>query len=264
MDNRQERVVQMWQQGMSGPKIASELGVSSGVVYGLLSSAGISPLRERRNYREAGTNRRFSDETEREIVDRYRAGESMSALGKHYGCHLQTVANVLRRRGSEPRLPGGPARKATREEAEAIFRRWQDGESQHKIGASLGMTQLQVSRLLAAHGFSKELRIAKRERHGMWKGGRTQTGGYSMVRVPANDPLASMRNTTGYVMEHRLVMARHLGRPLRPGETVHHVNGNRQDNRIENLQLRTGKHGKGIVLCCADCGSTNIVERKLD
>lgn len=61
--------------------------------------------------------------------------------------------------------------------------------------------------------------------------GRRWAEGYIQVKRP-NHPHAYLN---GWIMEHRVVMEDHIGRLLRRDEQVHHINGDRADNRIENL-----------------------------
>lgn len=98
----------------------------------------------------------------------------------------------------------------------------------------------------------------------MFKGRISYADGYVACYVPADHEFASMRYTGGYVLEHRLVMAEALGRALRSDETVHHINGVRDDNRLENLQLRSGRHGRGMAARCQACGSTDIEFTKIE
>lgn len=95
-----------------------------------------------------------------------------------------------------------------------------------------------------------------------WKNGNyISPNGYLLVRCVGH-PMAKHRGH--YVLKHRLVMEKHLGRYLKKKEVVHHKNGNKMDNRLRNLELMTqSQHMKHhceerrktrIVIPCDICG----------
>lgn len=100
---------------------------------------------------------------------------------------------------------------------------------------------------------------AKRSRTNsyLWKGGRITTSrGYTMIYLPSDDFYYPMAGKSGYVMEHRLVMAKSLGRCLASWEKIHHKGirytgiENKSDNLIDNLKMTTAgshiiEHNKG-------------------
>lgn len=70
-----------------------------------------------------------------------------------------------------------------------------------------------------------------------WKGGRYNHKGYIMITLDRKSPFYPMVNQSGTILEHRLVMAKHLNRCLLKTEQVHHIDGNPSNNSVENLEL---------------------------
>lgn len=192
------------------------------------------------------------------IVSRYAAGRSLNQIGAEMNLSIGSVAKHLRKAGVQINPKGARTREYPPETVAEVYELWRGGMSQAELGERLGISQTHISRLLARDGYVKSDLVARGERHGNWKGGAKSASGYRFVRIERNDPMYEMAQLSGYVAEHRLVAARFLGRPLRESETVHHINGDPLDNRLENLQVRQGKHGKGVAYRCRDCGSHNV------
>lgn len=81
----------------------------------------------------------------------------------------------------------------------------------------------------------KHCNHAKAEKHHRWNTEKlVDSKGYVLIRVGIDHPLA---DPNGYCPEHKLVMCSAMMRDLQGGEVIHHKNGDKTDNRIENLEL---------------------------
>jgi transposase-like protein len=207
----------------------------------------------------AGESRRsFRPEQDHTLAILYRNGATSTQLAKQYGVDKSAVLQALRREGVELRNGGRPAAKITKRMIAQIVAMYDSGMSRGVIARKHCVHGHAIDRVLRSAGRSLEIRKG-RENHPSWKGGiYDDKSGYRRVLLAPDDPYYGMCASNGYVMEHRVVMARALGRALEDHESVHHIDGNRQNNVLANLELRQGKHGSGVRFICRDCGSHNV------
>lgn len=256
----EQEIVRLYQEaGRTAPEIADQFEIGSTTVYRALERNGIERSQERYWKRV----RALREDQESQVIQMYEDGHALESIAERFDCGSHAIAKIMRRHGVKVRSVGGQNKVIPDDESEQIIRLYRSGMSQTKVGEIVGLSQPVVGRVLKNNGIKPHRKVAKGKRHGNWKGGRNIVGGYIQLRIKEDHPYYAMTQKNGYVLEHRLVMAEHLGRSLKRHETVHHINGDKQDNRIENLQLRKGKHGKGLVYRCADCGSYHVIEEKL-
>jgi Mor family transcriptional regulator len=252
---------------LSAVAIERQTGISASAVYHILYEEGISPKTLRDSGERTGTQggtHRFPPAIEQQIIAEYKAGGSYHGLAEKYACSVPLIRRILNRHGETPRRRGNMGKKIEPELSAQIVTDWHRGMSQTALGVKYGMHQATISNMLRHFDVEPEQRHLFGEDHGGWKGGRIVVQGYACIHLsPPHPYFKTMARMNGYVAEHRLVMAEALGRPLEDHESVHHLDGNKLNNVLSNLQLRQGQHGAGVVYHCADCGSFNVVAQAL-
>lgn len=252
-------IIELYREMKDGNAVARRLKISNVTVYQCLRANQI----ERTGLQEYRHRvRKFDAAQSQEIIDAYNSGRSALSLSKEHRCSTWAILNILTTAGIAIRRTQAQT-KLTPVEQEEIKALYLSGLTMKETGEKTGRMEATVLRTLRLK-FPEIIRPKTGPGSPHWRGGRSlHHSGYYYIRLELSDPMYGMADKNGCVAEHRLVLARKIGRPLLKTETVHHINGDRNDNRLENLELRQGKHGKHVVMCCLDCGSKNIGHAKL-
>lgn len=120
--------------------------------------------------------------------------------------------------------------------ARTILELAKDGQTSAQIAAATGKTPKAIQKFFRRYDFPNlhNIEPRRRDEQPMWKGGVKIVKGYAYERRP-DHPHGSKHGS--YVAVHRLVMEAKIGRYLRPGEVVDHIDGDRLNNDPSNLRL---------------------------
>lgn len=253
--------VAMYLSHPNGRDVSAATGVALSVLYRELNRLGVDKDAIRSKAGKRHWNHALTEDRRIEMAKRYGAGESAAYLAAEYGVSSTTVITAARSLGVTVASRGNKPLKVDDALRAQIQSLWDQGHTQTYIAKQVGVHQSTISALILSGRVrvgDRKMRLSKLDYDA--EGGVTLNGeGYRLVhwrRVPSW--LKPMCNASGYIPEHRAVMAQMLGRMLTQHETVHHIDGDKLNNNPANLQLRQGRHGKGVVLRCSCCGSTDI------
>ena len=160
----------------------------------------------------------------------YKDNLSVTEIAKIYNCNRDTVRFAMKRFGIVPR---GKIKKPMSDDLKSnlITLYIEQKLSTREIGKILGCSHDYVSDKLKEIGVTVDDRLTalQSERNPSWKNGKTTKNGY--VQISSKTICAKRK------FEHQIVMENFIGRELHENEVVHHIDGNKTNNNINNLAL---------------------------
>jgi hypothetical protein len=246
-------MIKLYESGLSCAEIARRAGATHGGVHKRLKKAGVC-LRKRCQHPSSIPNSK--------MIELYKSGESIENIARLAGFTYSSIANRLKQAGIKI------IRKAYKREdlTGRIFNQLTalkmiegSGKSRWLCQCSCGKTAIVDAGRLKS-GNTKSCGCRKNlhgESHGRWRGGNyIDSNGYSILSILSKESKRAI-----HIPEHRVVMEKVLGRPLFHNEHIHHKNGVRNDNRIENLELKVTAHGPGITISDAIPWAVEVLRR---
>jgi transposase len=236
-NKQREKAINLYRGGMSSSESARRAGCSASFVRRALVQAGVTAHCPN-----------LSDSERDRIIRLYKPGIPIKDIGKKVNRAETTVYEVLVKAGVYSRsVIAGTVRKPlpgrkivfTASQKNKVRSLYLSGRSVKEIANHFGCGGSVIRDRL------KELSIPLRPAR--WKGGRTRMAGYVLVNAKHSKSLSSRSGL--YVLEHRLVMEKHLGRKLLSTEIVHHKNGIKDDNRLKNLEIVIREKHYGRIQC---------------
>jgi hypothetical protein len=192
-------------------------------------------------------NKGWSKHVERnqKIADLFREMKSTRLVADEVGMSVKMIGYILNRQGIPTPRTGmrcNPYAACDRNSA-LVLKMCSESSTLNEMAEAVGTVGREVKKFLRRNGVTKEFPKAPHtgDRHHQWKGRTVDKDGYILIHHKGHP---NARKHSHFVLEHRLVMESALGRHLLPTEVVHHRDGNKQNNQIENLQLfaSNGEH----------------------
>lgn len=239
-----EKVVEDYLNWSTYPQLAEKYNLSKGQVDTIIRKHPVAKNRGAKRF--VPTQEQLT-----EILDSYKNGIGTTKISKKFNVATSVITRILK----ENNITIKRVFTSDKEEVhQKVLQMYLDGFTQEEIMKECHIRRDSVNKILTKlyPGYEDKKRKFLR------KDEIIDSHGYRRVKLDKDDPYIEMSRLNGYVMKHRYIMAQHLGRALKKKEQVHHIDGDRSNNDISNLQLRSTYHGPGQTYKCNCCGSLDV------